>query len=66
MFENPKEISLLLQGMMQQTNNSVTTPGPTNAETTEVGQTSSLSPQANHPSGSDVAGDPLRAAGDGS
>jgi hypothetical protein len=66
MFEHQKELSLLLRGMMSQTNISVAATGFTGAETTEAGQTSSLSPQANHPSGSDVASDLSRAAGDGS
>jgi hypothetical protein len=66
MFEHQKELSLLLQGMMQHTNISGSATGITGTETTEAGQISSLSPQANHQLGYDVAGDPSRVAGNGS
>ncbi len=66
MFEHQKELSLLLRGMMQQTNISGSATGITGTETTEAGQISSIFPQANHQSGYDVAGDPSRAAGNGS
>jgi hypothetical protein len=66
MFEQQKELSLLLRGMLRPNTNQGLVISSTETSTTEEGQLSSLASQVNHLPCSDTAGDSTRVAGPGS
>jgi hypothetical protein len=66
MFEQQKELSLLLRGMMRPNTNQGLVLISTETSTTEEGQLSSPTSQVNHLPCSDIVGDSTRAAGPGS
>lgn len=66
MFENQRELSNLLKGIITQNNNLVPVIQSADNSTTAAGQPSSRTSQANHLMSEDTAGDPSRTAGTGS
>jgi hypothetical protein len=66
MFEQQRELSLLLRGLIMPNNTQGPVINPSETGTTEEGQLTSPAPQANHLPRLDNAGDSTRAAGSGS